>query len=238
MSMTKDQLRDELKGLRDEAAVLVDMYLARPLMRGLSHVVGFFAAIGAGLALILQAVSAIQIAASIIYGVGLALALGVSALYHRIKWRPRAYYRIQKLDHSMIYVLIASSCMPFALVLLRGEWRVAVVVGMWFLALGGILLRWLVATQPRWLHVATYLGMGWAGVSLLPAISKMDTPMIALTVTGGVLYSIGALVYLFKYPNPLPKVFGFHEVFHALVIAAATCHFIVVWPLVTGPIPA
>lgn len=235
--MTIDDVRDELQHMRDEAAVLLEVYLARPMLRGMSHVVGFFTAIGAGLVMIVQAAGAIQVVASIVYGLGLALALGTSALYHRIKWRPRAYRRIRNLDHSMIYVLIASTCTPFALLLLDGTWRVLVLAGMWGFAAVGIALRWLVERQPRWLQVGMYVAMGWAGASILPAFEKMSMTMVALTVIGGVLYTLGAVIYLFQYPNPLPRVFGFHEVFHALVVAAATCHFIAVWPLITGPTP-
>ena len=233
--MTIEDVRDELAHLRDEAGVLLEAYLARPLLRGISHLLGFFTAIGAGIVLIVQAAAALQVVASVIYGAGLALALGTSALYHRVKWRPKAYHRIRKLDHSMIYVLIASSTTPFALLLLEGWWRVVVLVTMWTLAAIGVGLRWSFATLPRWLQVATYIGMGWAGLMLLPALDRMSPTVVALMAAGGILYTIGGLVYLFRYPNPLPRVFGFHEVFHALVVAAATCHFLAVWPIVTSP---
>ena len=233
--MTGSDVREELAHLRDEAAILFEAYLARPLLRGISHVLGFFTAIGAVVVLALQAGAAVQLVASLIYGAGLALALGTSALYHRVKWRPAAYRRIRKLDHSMIYVLIASSMTPFALLALDGSWRVGVLIGIWVLAAAGVLLRWLVENQPRWLMVSSYIGMGWAAVTLFPALSKLSPAAVTLTIIGGLLYTVGGLVYLFKYPNPLPRVFGFHEVFHALVVAAATCHFLAVWPLVTGP---
>lgn len=236
--MSRDDVRDELAHLRDEAAILFEAYLARPLLRGVSHLLGFFTAIGAVLVLALQAGAALQLVASLIYGAGLALALGTSALYHRIKWRPAAYRRIRKLDHSMIYVLIASSCTPIALLALDGGWRIAVLVGIWLLAAAGITMRWLVDNQPRWLLVATYIGMGWAGVALLPALREMSTTGFTLVVVAGALYTVGGFVYLVQRPNPLPRIFGFHEVFHALVVAAATCHFLAVWPLVTGPLPS
>jgi hemolysin III len=236
--MTREELREEFGHLRDEAAILLEAYLARPLLRGVSHLLGFFTAIGAVLALAIQAGAVIQLVASLIYGAGLALALGTSALYHRIRWRPVAYRRIRKLDHSMIFVLIASSCTPFALLALDGGWRIAVLVGIWSLAAFGIVLRWLVDNQPRWLQVAMYIGMGWAGVSMLPGIAHTSASVLALTIVGGVLYTIGGIVYLFQRPNPLPRWFGFHEVFHAFVVAAATCHFLAVWPLVTSPLGA
>lgn len=234
--MTRNELRDEIGFLRDEAAILLDTYLARPMLRGISHLLGFFTAIGAVLALAMQAGAAIQLVASLVYGAGLALALGTSALYHRIRWRPPAYQRIRKLDHSMIYVLIASSCTPIALLGSDGAWRIATLVGIWGLAAAGIAMRWLIDNQPRWLLVASYIGMGWAGVALLPALRQMSGTGFTLVVVAGVLYTIGGLVYLVQRPNPLPRWFGFHEVFHALVVAAATCHFLAIWPLVTGPV--
>ncbi|MCW2923686.1 MAG: HylII [Thermoleophilia bacterium] len=231
--MTRDDVREEFAHLRDEAAILWEAYLARPLLRGISHLLGFFTAIGAGLAMAIQAGAAIQLVASLIYGAGLALALGTSAMYHRIRWRPGAYQRIRKLDHSMIFVLIASSATPIALLALQGGWRVAAVAMIWTLAAAGITLRWIMATQPRWMMVAMYVGMGWATLAMLPALRQMSTQAFTLTIVGGALYTFGALVYLFKKPNPLPRIFGFHEVFHAFVVAAATCHFLAVWPLVT-----
>lgn len=232
--MTVDNVRDELTHLRDEAAILLETYLARPLLRGVSHLVGCITALGAGLVLVIQASAAMQIVASLIYGAGLVLALGTSALYHRIKWRPRAYQRIRALDHSMIYILIATSCTPFALLLLDGSWRIVVLSVMWGMAALGVAMRWLMSNQPRWLMVATYLGMGWASLLLLPAVDQMSLTMKAMIAACGLLYTVGGLVYLFKYPNPLPRVFGFHEVFHLLVVAAATCNFIAVWPLLTS----
>lgn len=233
--MTRDDVREEIAHLRDEAAILLEAYLARPVLRGISHLLGFFTAIGAVVALALQAGAAIQLVASLIYGAGLALALGTSALYHRIRWRPRAYYRIRNLDHSMIFVLIASSSTPFALLALEGGWRIAALVMMWTLAAAGITLRWSFKHQPRWLMVASYIAVGWAAVAMLPALREMSNEAFALTVVGGALYTLGALIYLLQRPNPLPRIFGYHEVFHAFVIAAATCHFLAVWPLVTAP---
>jgi hemolysin III len=236
--MTRDDIRDELGYLRDEAAILLEAYLARPLLRGVSHLVGFITAIGAVLALALSAGAAIQLVASLIYGAGLAAALGTSAIYHRVKWRPRAYRFVRRLDHSMIYVFIASSATPFALLAIDGTWRVTVLVGIWTLAAIGVSMRWLIDNQPRWLLVSTYIVMGWAGLALLPALRHLSDTGIALVVAAGLLYTVGGFIYLFQRPNPLPRWFGFHEVFHALVVAAATCHFLAVWPLVTKPLGA
>jgi len=209
--MTRNDVRDELSNLRDDAAILWETYLARPLLRGVSHLIGFFTAIGAVLALVLQAGAVIQLVASLIYGAGLALALGTSALYHRVRWRPRAYEFVRKLDHSMIYVLIASSATPFALLGLEGRARVVALTGLWAFAALGVTLRWVVANQPRWLQVGSYIAMGWGTVALLPALRQLSDLSFSLTVIGGVLYTVGGLVYLFRRPDPLPRLFGFHE---------------------------
>jgi hemolysin III len=236
--MSRDDVREELLHLRDEAAILWEAYLARPLLRGISHLLACATALVAGCVLVIQSGAPLQLVASLVYGLGLTSALGTSALYHRIRWRPRAYRRIRALDHSMIFVLIASSCTPFALLALHGPWRVIVVAGIWTLAAIGITMRWLVEHQPRWLRVGTYVGMGWAGLAMLPALLHYSPSTVALTIAGGALYTMGGLVYLFKRPNPVPRWFGFHEVFHAFVVAAATCHFVAVWPLITGPVAA
>ena len=232
--MTRNDVRDELVALRDEAAALLEAYLSRPVLRGISHLVGAFTAAIAGLILVLQASGTLQLVASVVYGLGLTLALTTSALYHRIRWRPRAYVRIRKLDHSMIFVLIASSCTPFALLAVHGNWRIAAVAMIWTLAIAGIAVRCSFESLPRWLLVSLYLGMGWSGLSLMPALKDMSPTAFTLTCVGAALYTLGALVYLTKRPNPIPRWFGFHEVFHGFVVAAAACHFIAVWPLVTA----
>ncbi|MCW2956778.1 MAG: hemolysin [Thermoleophilia bacterium] len=232
--MSRDDVRDELAHLRDEAAIHFEAYLARPLLRGISHLIGFVAALGGIVALVIQAGVAVQIVASLIYGFGLAAMLGTSALYHRIKWRPRAHRLMKKLDHSMIFVLIASSSTPFMLLALDGTFRIVMIAAVWGLAITGIVLRFAVENLPRALQVVFYIGLGWSGVAVMPALAEMSPAALVLTTIGGVLYTFGGLVYLFQKPNPFPKVFGFHEVFHAFVVVAATFHFMAVWPLVTG----
>jgi len=232
--MTRDNVREELTHLRDEAAILLEAYLARPLLRGVSHLVAFIAALGGVTALIVQAGAALQVAASLVYGIGLAAMLGTSAMFHRIKWRPRAYKWVRKIDHSMIFVLIASSSTPFMLLTLDGGWRIGMLIGIWSLAITGVVLRMSIEHLPRPVMVALYIGVGWSGIAVFPALSRAAPASTVLALIGGLLYTFGAVVYLTQRPNPLPKVFGFHEVFHAFVVAAATCHFLAVWPIVTG----
>jgi hemolysin III len=232
--VTRETVRDELAHLRDETAAVLETYLARPLLRGTSHAVAVFAAAVAVAVLAVQASASTQLVASIIYGFGLVGSLGTSALYHRVRWRPRAYRWIRKLDHSMIFVLIASSFTPFALLALHGTARVVLLATIWTVALGGVALRMSVDDLPRWLRVSLFLGLGWSALTLLPALQSLSTTAFVMTIIGGMLYTLGGLVYLFRRPDPLPRVFGFHEVFHAFVVAAATCHFLAVWPLVTS----
>lgn len=214
----------------------IDVF-SRPILRGISHLVGFFASLVSGTFLVLAATAAAQLVASIIYGAGLALALGTSAAYHRIRWSKRLHPIIARIDHSMIFVLVASSFTPFLLLRLNGAWRLWSLIGIWSIAAIGITLRLIFPSLPRVLLVGLYLTMGWSAAALFPQLyGKLPTSSMTLLIVGGGLYSLGALVYLFKRPDPLPKIFGFHEIFHALVIAAATCHYAAIWPLVTHQI--
>lgn len=232
--MTRQDIRDELVHLRDEAAILMEAYLARPMLRGVSHLFGCLVALVAVLLLVVQAGAAIQVVASAVYGAGLTASLGVSAVYHRVRWRPRAYHRVRALDHSMIFVLIASSYTPIILLTLDGAWRIAALVVVWAISIAGVVLRLSVRQLPRFVMVGLCVGLGWGALSLLPALAATSITTLTLVVASGVLYTVGGVVYLLRRPDPLPRVFGFHEVFHAFVVAAATLHFVAVWPLVTA----
>jgi hemolysin III len=217
-----------------EAAALMEQYLARPLLRGVSHVVAAAAALAGLLVLVLEAGAALQIVASAIYGAGLTASLGVSALYHRVKWRPRAYLWIRKLDHSMIFVLIASSYTPILLLAVHSSWKWWAVAIVWVVAGTAVIVRLSVPQLPRPVMVSLGIVLGWCGLALFPTLHAVSDTALILVATSGVLYTLGAIVYLTKRPNPLPRVFGFHEIFHAFVVLAATLHFIAVWPLVTA----
>jgi hemolysin III len=234
-----NELRDELANLREDMAQAVDHYVRKPLLRGISHLVAFIASIGTGLVLVLQASAAAQFVASIVYTGGLTLALGTSALYHRVRWSERGGRFVQKLDHSMIFVLIASSYTPILLLSLDGGWRVWTMVAVWVIASAGIIMRLVITNLPRLALVSSYIGMGWVAIILMPKLAHTMTPSsFTLLCIGGGLYTIGGIVYLFKRPDPLPRVFGFHEVFHAFVVAAAACHYAAIWPLVSHRIGA
>ena len=202
---------------------------ARPRLRGVSHQVAFFASLPTGLVLVLRAPGAAARTAVAVYALSLTALLGVSALYHRRDWRERARAVLRRVDHTMIFLLIAGTYTAVAgLALPPGQawWLLAVV---WAGALVGIVLRLLWLTAPRPAVAAPYLALGWVALAALPQLyAALGVGAFALLLAGGVLYSLGALVYALRRPDPLPRTFGYHEVYHAFVLAAAVCHLSIV----------
>ena len=198
-----------------------------PLLRGVSHAWAFWFALAGAVVLILLAPSATAVTAAVIYGAGLCALFAGSALYHRWRWDPRWRPLLRRVDHSTIFIFIAASYTPVALLVLHGPLSWVVLGIAWVGAAAGVFfsLAWIDA--PRWLTAATYLALGWVAVIALPQLaSKLGAAPFTLIAVGGGLYSIGAVVYALQRPDPWPRVFGFHEVFHAFVIAAAVCHFV------------
>ncbi|MCW2949728.1 MAG: hemolysin family protein [Thermoleophilia bacterium] len=231
--MTRDDMKSEMGHLRDEGAALLETYLARPLLRGVSHACGAFLAVVALVVLVAEAGAPLQLVGATVFGAGALAMLTTSALYHRIRWRPSAHRWVKKLDHSMIFVLIASTYTPFILVGFHGSVRIMAICAIWSLTAVGVVLRLTVSDLPRALQVAIYLGLGWGALTLIPAMHGQPVHVYVLAVIGGLLYTFGGVVYLLRRPNPFPRVFGFHEVFHACVIAAVACHYAAIYPLVT-----
>ena len=198
-----------------------------PLLRGVTHFWTFWLAVVGAIVLILLAPDGTSTAAAAIYGAGLCALFGGSALYHRWRWDPRWRPLLRRVDHSTIFVFIASTYTPVSLLVLDGALRWVVLGVAWGGAAAGVAFSLCWITAPRWLTAATYLALGWVAVIALPAmIDRLNTTPMVLIATGGILYTIGAVVYALRRPNPWPRVFGFHEVFHAFVIAAAACHFV------------
>jgi hemolysin III len=198
-----------------------------PRLRGILHAYAFwFAAVAAAVLVVFAPAGQARLGATI-YGCGLCALFAASALYHRWRWSPRWKPLLRRLDHSMIYLFIAATSTPVALLVLDGRLRVLVLASVWIGAALGVAfaLAWIDA--PRALVAGTYLAVGWAGVVAVPAVLReIGVAPFALFLAGGVLYSAGATIYAARRPDPWPRVFGFHELFHLLVVAAALAHFI------------
>jgi hemolysin III len=201
----------------------------KPRLRGVSHSYAFFVSLGCGVALILAASDGRARVAASIYAVAVSALFGTSALYHRLTWRPKARRWMRRLDHSMIFVLIAGTYTPVALLALKGSLASTLLIVLWAGALGGVIFKLAWIDAPKWLFAAVYVALGLVTAAIfgeLPAaIGWLGAAGLA---TGGVLYVAGAVIYASGRPNPSPKVFGYHEVFHVLVIAAAALHYAVI----------
>jgi hemolysin III len=201
----------------------------KPRLRGVSHEYAFFVSLGCGIALILAASDGRARFAAIVYACAVSALLGTSALYHRVTWRPKARRWMRRLDHSMIFVMIAGTYTPVALLALKGTLASTILIVLWCGALGGVLFKLLWIDAPKWLLATIYVVLGLVTAAVfgeLPAaIGWLGVSGLAV---GGLLYVIGAVVYATGRPNPWPKVFGYHEVFHALVLVAAGLQYAVI----------
>lgn len=201
---------------------------AVPRLRGVSHQYAFWVAVVAGVALVVLADGYLERFAVWVYVAALAAMFGASALYHRFPWRTAAArLRARRLDHAMIFVFIAGSYTPFALLAFGGAVRVVMLVSVWGGAALGVLLELSWIHAPRWVSAIAYLAVGWIGIIALPQFfSALGVTTAVLLIVGAVLYTVGALTYATTWPNPFPATFGFHEVFHLLVIIAAAVQFV------------
>ena len=198
----------------------------KPALRGWIHAGAFPLSAAAGLVLVLLSPAGAPRAATAVFALTAVLLFGTSALYHRGTWSPRAELLLKRLDHSNIFLIIAGTYTPFAVLLLPPDRARTLLVVVWAGALAGVAFRVLWTGAPRWLYVPVYLAMGWIAVAYLPAFWRSGGPAVALLViAGGLLYSAGALVYGFRRPDPSPRWFGFHEVFHVLTVVAFLAHW-------------
>jgi hemolysin III len=202
----------------------------RPRMRGVSHQWAFFVSLALAVPLIITAPAGKGTLAAAIYAACVTLLFGTSALYHRVTWRTDAARRwMRRLDHSAIFLLIAGTYTPFALLVLHGSLADVVLAVVWSGAVGGILLKLLWIDAPKWLAAIIYVGLGWVAVAVTPdLIGQVGVVASILVATGGILYTLGAVTYALRRPDPIPTVFGYHEVFHALVIVAAALQYAVI----------
>jgi hemolysin III len=202
----------------------------KPRLRGVFHQWAFFVSLVAGTALVAAAPTTRALLAAAVYATSVVALFGVSAVYHRVTWVSAAARRwMRRLDHSMIFFLIAGTYTPFALLVLEGTAAMAILIAVWSGALAGVVLNLAWVGAPRWLTALVYVVLGWMAVVAAPElISNLGPGATALVSTGGVLYTVGAVIYALKRPDPAPSVFGYHEIFHLLVIAAAALQYAVV----------
>jgi hemolysin III len=200
--------------------------LVKPRLRGVFHQYGFVAALVAGTVLVIGAPNARAGTAAAVYAASVCALLGVSALYHRITWTPPVRRWLRHLDHAMIFVLIAGTYTPVGLLVLKGPLAAGVLVVVWSGAAAGIALNLVWRQAPSWVGVAVYAALGWVAVVALPQlVQHLGVVGTVLLAGGGLAYSAGALVYARRRPNPAPAVFGYHEVFHLLVVGGVALHF-------------
>jgi hemolysin III len=199
----------------------------KPLLRGVTHAYAFWAALGAAIVLTIMVPAGTPRLAAVVYGAGLCGLFAASGTYHRWRWNPRWRPVLRRIDHSTIFVFIAATYTPVALLVMHGTLRWVILAAVWAGAIGGVILSVAWITAPRVLSAACYLALGWVSAFALPQmIQHLDLAPLILLGLGGLLYTVGAVVYATKRPDPWPRIFGFHEVFHALVIAAAVVQFV------------
>jgi hemolysin III len=202
----------------------------KPRLRGVLHQWAFAVSLLAGIGLVLEAGSARARVAVAVYALSVAALFGTSALYHRVDWRSLSARRwVRRLDHTMIFVLIAGSYTPFGLLVLRGTLGTVILIAMWSAALAGAVFKLVWIDAPGWLGAATYVLVGWIALVALPELlERLGIAAVGALALGGILYSVGAVIYAHKRPDPVPTVFGYHELFHLLVIVAAALQYAVV----------
>ena len=208
--------------------------VAKPLLRGVLHQGAFFVALAVAPLLIIFADGARAKAASAVFAASVVACFGASALYHRVTWTPRVRLWMRRVDHAGVYLLIAGTYTPVALLVLGGAWRPTILAIVWGGAAAAIVLKFAWVGAPKWLAVAIGLALGWVAVAALPQlVTRLEPWAAALLIIGGLAYTVGALVYARRRPDPMPEVFGYHELFHALTIVAVACQYVAIASIVT-----
>ena len=236
MSDARDAAVDRIGDARDAAADRVadaraaaadQIAKVKPRLRGVTHEYAFFVSLVLGAGLIVAAKGSEARAAVTIYAVSLSALFGVSALYHRVDWRrPEVRRWVRRLDHTMIFFLIAGTVTPFALLTMEGPLATALLIAVWAGALAGTIVELIWIDAPKWVAAVVYIAVGSIGAAGFPAIvAEAGIGAGVLVGVGGALYATGAVIYARQRPDPSPAVFGYHEIFHVLVIAAAAAHF-------------
>ncbi len=208
----------------------------KPKLRGWMHAATVPLAVAAFAVLIALSPTPATRVGSAVFAASALLLFTVSGIYHRGTWSPRTWAFLRRFDHANIFVLIAGSYTPFAVLFLEGGAQVALLTIIWVAAIAGMLFRIFWTDAPRWLYTPMYIALGWAAVFFIPQFvagahrfsGGIAIAVLTLVAAGGVLYTLGGVVYGLKRPDPWPRWFGFHEVFHTFTIAAFTCHYVAV----------
>jgi hemolysin III len=208
----------------------------KPTWRGWIHTGVLPIAIIGGVILIAVADGLVAKIAAAVFFAGSVLLFGTSAIYHRFNWSPQLKLALKRVDHANIFLLIAGSYTPITLLALPQDKGLTLIVFIWSVALLGIGFRVFWIRAPRWLYVVTYILMGWAAVVYLPEFLESNLAMMLLILIGGLLYTLGAVVYAMKKPNPFPGHFGFHEIFHTFTVLAFLCHWVAVLLVSLSPV--
>ena len=207
--------------------------LPRPLFRGRLHQIAVIVAIPMGVLLINAARTGSHRVAVTVYVISLIGLLGTSAAYHRLRWTPPARLWMQRLDHSMIFLLIAGTNTAYAILVLEGLWRWVDLVVVWAGAIVGITLKMIKIDGFSRIGGALYIILGWIGIFTLPqALQSTPGAPLILVGAGGIMYTLGAIVLFRRRPDPSPRVFGYHEIWHSFVVAACACHYVAITLLV------
>jgi hemolysin III len=221
---------------RATEAVAETLAEVKPRLRGWMHAATAPLALAAFVVLIVLSPTSATRVGSIVFAGSALLLFTTSGIYHRGTWSPRVWDFLRRMDHANIFVLIAGSYTPFALLLLHGRPQVILLSVIWAAALAGMVFRIFWIDAPRWLYTPMYMSLGWVAVIFLPEFidgshrfgAGVAISVLALVAAGGLLYTLGGVVYGFKRPNPSPQWFGFHEVFHCFTVAAFACHYVAV----------
>jgi hemolysin III len=208
----------------------------KPTWRGWIHTGILPIAIAGGIVLVVLADGLVAKVASAVFFAGSVLLFGTSAIYHRFNWSPKVKLALKRFDHANIFLLIAGSYTPITLLALPQDKGLILIVAIWTVALLGIGFRVFWIGAPRWLYVVIYIAMGWAAVVYLPELLAANLVMMLLILIGGLLYTLGAVFYAMKRPNPFPGHFGFHEIFHTFTVLAFMCHWTAVLLISLSPV--
>jgi len=204
--------------------------LERPLLRGWLHVVGVVVLVGCSPLLFARCATWVDVAWVLCYVVGVAAMMGTSALFHRIRWSPSQRRAWRRADHSAIFFAISGSYLAIAGLTMHGTIRLVVMIVIGSGALIGIAIRQLALDTPKWVNTLPYLVVGWSAVAVLPQIGRGGGAVVlSLIIAGGLVYSLGAVVYGAKRPRLNPRVFGYHELFHAFTLVGAGLHFAAIY---------